>query len=236
MIYVRKTIRICIFFAKMFVFVDLFVSLRCDLEKSIPFRYYMKKILLLAALLCCIFTTLVTTGCKQKPNDDFVMDTATVIIDLDSIVLYPFLPWDAMLADLKIHLDEKYADWTIENLDSLTYDEGTQRWKMSVVRGNIQNLYYFADKEGNYLKYVSFLYKGSMPLEPVKDEILRNGFIFKGKMDFPGNDSKECDLYLSPSGALEVQIAGWEDGSWILTFQPTDETDFQYLVKKKKKA
>ena len=197
----------------------------------------MKRVLFSAALLSCIMTAFIITGCKQKPNDDYtVMDTAQVIIDLDSIVLYPFLPWDAMLADLKIHLDENYADWTIENLDSLIYDEGTRRWKMSVIRDNVQNLYYFADKEGNYLKYVSFLYKGSMPLEPLKSEILRNGFICQGNMDFPGNDSKECILYLSPSGALEVQVAGWEDGSWILTFQPTDETDFQYVVKKKKKT
>ena len=196
----------------------------------------MKKNLFLAAFLSCIMTVFITTGCKQKPNDDVVlMDTATVVIDLDSIVLRPFLPWDAMLADLKIHLEENYAEWTAVNYDSLVYDEGTKRWKMTLVKDNIQNLYYFADKEGSYLKYVSFLYNGSMPLEPLKKEVERNGFIFQGQMDFPGNDSKECDLYLSPSGALEVQIAGWENGSWILTFQPIDESDFQYLKKKKKK-
>lgn len=196
----------------------------------------MKKALIFVAFISCMLTTFINTGCKQKPNDDLTeMDTATVIINLDSFVLIPFLPWDAMLADLKIHLEENYAEWTVENPNALVYDEGTKRWKMSLVRGNVQNLYYFADKEGNYLKYVSFLYNGSMPLAPLKAEIERNGFIYQGKMDFPGNDSKECNLYLSPSGALEVQVAGWENGSWILTFQPTDENDFQYLIKKKNK-
>jgi len=194
----------------------------------------MKKVLLIAAFICSTMATIGLTGCHGSTNDDVViMDTTTVVIDLDSIVLHPFLPWDAMLADLMIHLKDKYTDWTIKNTDSLVYDEGTERWKLILVQSNIQNLYYFADKEGNYLKFVSFLYTGSMPLEPLKAEIERNGFIFQGFMDFPGNDSKECGLYLSPSGALEVQVAGWEDGSWILTFQPTDEDDFKFLIKKK---
>lgn len=205
------------------------------LQKEHLPRKIMKKALFLAAFLSCIMTTFISTGCKQKPIDDLTeMDTTAVIINLDSIVLIPFLPWDAMLADLKIHLEENYADWTVKN-KSLEYDEGTKRWKMTLVRGNIQNIYYFADKEGNFLKFVSFLYTGSMPLEPVKAEMERNGFIWQGFMDFPGNDSKECNLYLSPSGALEVQVAGWENGSWILTFQPQDPEDFKYIVDPKKK-
>ena len=188
---------------------------------------------LTVVLLCCISATLITTGCKNKPNDDYtIMDTATVVIDLDSIVLYPFLPWDAMVEDLERHMQTNCSDWGIENPDSLVYDEGTGRWKRTFFKGNLKNTYYFEDAKGNYLKYVAFAYYGSMPFSPVNAEIERNGFVNQGEMRFPGYDANECYLYLSPSGALEVQAAGWVDGAWVITFQPTDESDLQYIVKK----
>ncbi|MBO4840759.1 MAG: hypothetical protein J5524_06630 [Bacteroidaceae bacterium] len=194
----------------------------------------MKKLLLLIVLVCSMIISSVFSGCKSKPNDDLtIMDTATIIIDLDSIVLRPFLPWDAMVEDLERHMEINCSDWDIENPDSLDYDAGTGRWKRTFIKGNLKNTYYFEDAKGNYLKYVSFQYYGSMPFEPIEDEVVRNGFILQGDLRFPDYDAKCCYLYLSPSGALEVQLAGWEDGAWVLTFQPTDEEDFKYLVKKK---
>ena len=196
----------------------------------------MKKLLLLIVLVCSMIISSVFSGCKSKPNDDLtIMDTATIIIDLDSIVLRPFLPWDAMVEDLERHMEMNCSDWDIENPDSLEYDAGTGRWKRTFSKGDLKNTYYFEDAKGNYLKYVTFLYYGSMPFEPIEDEVVRNGFILQGDLRFPDYDAKCCHLYLSPSGALEVQLAGWEDGAWVLTFQPTDEEDFKYLVKKKEK-
>lgn len=192
----------------------------------------MRKSLSLTVLLC-IVTMMLSTGCKNKPKDEDVrIDTATVVLDMDSIVLRPFLPWDAMLADLKDHLETNYAGWTNENPDSLTYDVGTGKWKCTLAKGNLKNAYYFDDAQGNYLKYVSFGYYGSMPLDPLVRELERNGFIRKGEIVFPGYDAQVCYLYLSESGKLEIQLAGWEDGAWVLTFQPTDPSDFKYLVNK----
>jgi len=194
----------------------------------------MKKLLLLIALVCSMAISSVFSGCKSKPNDDLtIMDTATIIIDLDSVVLRPFLPWDAMVEDLERHMEMNCSDWGIENPDSLDYDAGTGRWKRTFFKGNLRNTYYFEDAKGNYLKYVTFIYYGNMPFEPIKEEVERNGFLLQGEMDYPGNDSKVCYMYLSHSGVLEAQLAGWEDGSWVLSFQPTDEEDFKYLVKKK---
>lgn len=196
----------------------------------------MKRILFLTVLVCSMAVSFVFSGCGNKAKDDLtVMDTATIIIDLDSIVLRPFLPWDAMVEDLERHMQTNCSDWDIENPDSLVYDEGTGRWKRTFFKGKLKNTYYFEDTKGNFLKYVAFLYYGSMPLEPVIKEIERNGFILQGEIEFPGYDSEICYLYLSPSGALELQVAGWKDGVWVITFQPTDPNDFQYLVKKKEK-
>ena len=194
----------------------------------------MKKFFILAAFMSSMATMLFFTGCGNKVNDDLtIMDTATVVIDLDSIVLRPFLPWDAMVEDLERHMETNCSDWNVENPDSLEYDEGTGRWKRTFYKGNLKNTYYFEDAKGNYLKYVSFQYYGYMPFEPLHDEIVRNGFILQGEISFAGYDAKKCNLYLSPSGALEVQAACWEEGTWVITFQPTDEEDFKYLVKKK---
>ena len=79
----------------------------------------MKKLLLLIALVCSMAISSVFSGCKSKPNDDLtIMDTATIIIDLDSVVLRPFLPWDAMVEDLERHMEMNCSDWGIENPDS----------------------------------------------------------------------------------------------------------------------
>ena len=194
----------------------------------------MKKLLFFIVLICSMVTNFVLSGCKKKPNDDLtLMDTATIVIDLDSIVLMPFLPWDAMVADLEYHMQTNCSDWGIENPDSLVYDKGTGRWKRTFFKGNLKNTYYFEDAKGNFLKYVTFLYYGSMPFEPLVEEVERNGFVYQGDLKFPDYDCKVCHLYFSPSGALEVQVAGWEDGSWVLSFQPTDPGDLEYLVKKK---
>lgn len=196
----------------------------------------MKKVLILFTLFFCFVASVVLTGCGPKVNDELtIMDTATIVIDLDSIVLRPFLPWDAMVEDLERHMQTNCSDWKVENPDSLVFDEGTGKWKQIFYKDNLQNLYYFEDAKGNFLKHVSFIYYGSMPFEPVVSEIERNGFIFQGEMDFPGNDSKICNLYLSPSGALEVQAACWKEGTWVITFQPTDVEDFKYLIKKNQK-
>ena len=196
----------------------------------------MKKVLILFTLFFCFVASVVLTGCGPKVNDELtIMDTATIVIDLDSIVLRPFLPWDAMVEDLERHMQTNCSDWKVENPDSLVFDEGTGKWKQIFYKDNLQNLYYFEDAKGNFLKHVSFIYYGSMPFEPVVSEIERNGLIFQGEMDFPGNDSKICNLYLSPSGALEVQAACWKEGTWVITFQPTDVEDFKYLIKKNQK-
>lgn len=194
----------------------------------------MKKIIFVLIFLCSIASSLIFTGCKNKPNDDLtIMDTATIVIDLDSIVLMPFLPWDAMVADLEYHMQTNCSDWDVENPDSLIYDKGTGRWKRTFKKGNLYNTYYFEDAKGNFLKHVTFLYYGSMPFEPLVEEVERNGFVYQGDLVVPDNDSKIYHLYLSPSGALEVQVAGWENGSWVLSFQPIDPNDLQYLVEKK---
>lgn len=195
----------------------------------------MKKLFFIIVLVCSMVGSFIFSGCKNKPDDELtIMDTATIVIDLDSIVLMPFLPWDAMVEDLELHMQTNCSDWGIENPDSLEYDAGTGRWKRTFSKGNLKNTYYFEDAKGNYLKYVTFIYYGNMPFEPIKEEVERNGFVLQGEMDYPGNDSEICYMYLSPSGALEVQLAGWKDGSWVLTFQPMDEDDLKYLVKKKR--
>ena len=193
----------------------------------------MKKILYLTVLLYAMASGMFLSSCKNKPNDDLtIMDTTTIVIDLDSIVLLPFLPWDSMVEDLDRHMQLNCSDWTVVNPDSLEYDEGANSWKRTFYKGNLWNIYYFEDSKGNRLKFVTFLYYGSMELQPILDEMKRNGFILQGEIRFPNYDSDVCYMYLSPSGALEVQAAGWKDGAWVISFQPTDKEDFKYLVKK----
>lgn len=194
-----------------------------------------KTIMTYSAAFCGAVLMLCLGSCGNKfGNEKSMIDTVTVVIDLDSIVLRPFLPWDAMVVDLDNHMKANCSDWVIESADTLVYDEGTNHWKRTFAFGNLRNTYYFADAKGNYLKFVSFVYYGSMPLEPVVAEMDRNGLKLQGEIDFPGRDSEHCFLYLSPSGLLEVQVAGWKDGAWCITFQPTDPEDLKLLVGKDK--
>ena len=76
----------------------------------------MKKILMaLAAILCCAMTGTVMTACSDKddnpinPSEDV---NKGIVINLDSIVIKPYLQMGASLADVEAYMKKNYADWT----------------------------------------------------------------------------------------------------------------------------
>lgn len=195
-----------------------------------------KSLLMLAAFLSCTMIMTVQTSCTNEdvpiPEDN---SDATIVIDLDSIVIKPYLQFSSSLADVERYMADNFSDYTIENPDSLwSYEEeeGTF-WIKRFVYQNRRIEFYFGDAEGQTLKFVTYDYFFPMPISAVMAELERNGFVNKGEVRFDDYNADICYLFLSADGEIESLVSSWEKdgGSWNITFQLTDPFDLEHLVK-----
>lgn len=78
----------------------------------------MKKLLMTAAAIMLLMTLSVqTTSCSKET------DTMEIVINLDSIVIKPYVKFGAPLADVKAYMAQNFADYPEEHPDSLEYIE-----------------------------------------------------------------------------------------------------------------
>ena len=196
-----------------------------------------KYIMTLAAVLCCAMTT-VFTACGNKDNaasTETQADSTALVINLDSIVIKPYMAFGSSLADVEKYMTENFADYAADG-DSLTLidHEDGKAYEKRFVNGNRQIWFDFGNADGTGLNLVSYDYFFPMPLEPVMAELERNGFVNKGEVKFDDFNADVCYLFLSADEATEVMLSSWEKdgGSWEINFQKTSEYDLNHLVKK----
>ena len=184
-------------------------------------------------------TTTMLTACGSKSNNQSQEqgETSELVINLDSIVIKPYLAFGSSLADVEKFMSENYADWEVKNPDSLEcFPNGEeQSWGRSYGKGTHGMEFDFNDARGSHLTIVSYDFFFPTPLEPVMADLERLGFENKGEVRFDDFNADLTYLFLSADGKLEVQVSSWEKdgGSWSISFQPTDEGDFEHLVDKK---
>lgn len=182
----------------------------------------------------------VQTACTGKNNQsetqEELTDTAAIVINLDSIVINPFLQFSASLADVKEYMASNFADYSDEAPDSLIYCEldGGVLWSKTYEKGKCKIGFYFGSSDGEDLKLVSYDFFFPMPLEPVMAELERNGFTNRGEIKFDNYNADISYLFLSSDKSIEAMPSLWEKdgGSWAITFQPTNDFDLQHLVNK----
>lgn len=199
----------------------------------------MKKIMMmLAAVLCCTMTT-VFTACGNQDNTvtkEMSADSTAIEINLDSIVINPYMVFGSSLADVEKYMADNFSDYSDENPDSLVYydfEEGPS-WAKNYEKGKCKLGFYFGNEDGNDLKLVAYDFFFPMSLEPVMAELERNGFVNKGEIKFDDFNADLTYLFLSADGTIEVQVSTWEKdgGSWAISFQPFDKNDLNHLVNK----
>lgn len=201
----------------------------------------MKKILMAAAAITLLMTMAVTmTSCTSKNNQPSTpedrTDTAAIVINLDSIVIKPYVQFDASLADVQEYIANNFADYTDEDPDSLVHTEvdGGALWAKRYKNGKREVSFFFVDADGRQLTMISYDFFFPIHFESLMAELERNGFTNKGEIRFDGYNADISYLFLSPDGSIEAMPFYWEKdgGSWAVTFQPTNDFDLQHLVKR----
>ena len=153
------------------------------------------------------------------------------MINLDSIVIKPYLLFGGSLADVEAYAKNIYTGWTYttEGWTNIL-DESLPYWRAVYRRDNKSVQFIFdASADGRYIM-VNYGYYNEIPYSAIKAELLRNGFTYEGHLVFPGDDADVSYMYLSADRAIEVQYGRWDaDSCWCLSFQPLDENDLNYL-------
>ena len=197
-----------------------------------------KNLMTLAAVLCCAMTMAVFSACLSDNNDNPTVPSGGVnkgiVINLDSIVIKPYLQFGASLADVEKYMKENYPDWTDMNPDALNeyQQQGGATWKKTYTKDNRTIKYLFGNDTGGSLLLVSYGFNSPISLPAVKTELERNGFTYEGILKFDDYDADVCNLFLSADKTIEAQLSYWakDGGSWSLSFQNLDENDLQFLV------
>lgn len=190
----------------------------------------MKTGVFLYATLFCAIT--VFTACNNRASS--APDNKTeFVINLDSVVIKPYLGFGSSLANVREYIEKSYPDFTVSDGDSLETMEqiGGTLYRKLFKNGKSELSFYFIDKDGNNLTLCSYDYFFPMSLEPVKAQLLSNGFSYKGTISYEDFNSDITYLYLSADNELEVQLSYWykDGGSWAISFQPTDENDLKLV-------
>ena len=181
-----------------------------------------------AAITLLMTMVMPMTSCTKET------DTTAIVINLDSIVIKPYLNFGTPLADAEKYMAENYADYVAENPNSLEYVEldGGGLWYKLYKKGNCWISFFFVDADGKDLTMVDYDFFFPIQFEAVMAELERNGFTNKGVVEFENDNSDLSYLFLSPDESIEAMPFYWEKdgGSWAITFQPTNDFDLEHLV------
>ena len=189
-------------------------------------RKTLSKTAIVATVVAALLTLATSCG-KSDDADNLVINFTD---EGQTYVLKPYIQWGASLSDVEDYMRTHYADWVDTTDGTLVYYDGLGMWYKTYVCGLFMNRYYFSHSDGRDLEFTEYGYFGTTGLETICAEVVRNGFVYQGELRYPDYNAQVCYMYLSDDRTLEVQTAGWEDGSWSLDFQPTDSADFQFLV------
>jgi len=194
----------------------------------------MKKILMTAVVLCSWMTMTVFTACGSD-DDETPADSKALVINLDSVVIKPYLAFGSSVADAEQYIKDTFSDyeaWESGELEPYDQEDAPRTYFKEYVNGNRSMSFCFDNADGTNLVLVSYDYFFPVSKEPVMAELERNGFVYKGEVRFADYNADHCYLYLSADGTLEVQFSTWkkDGGSWALSFQPVDKNDLNHLI------
>ena len=199
----------------------------------------MKKIMMAAVALCCMtMISVTTTSCADKgnrsPAPDGGTDSLEVVMNLDSVVITPYLYFGTSLDDVQAYMAKNYADYSDATPDSLEYIDldGGGLWVKCYKNGKRDMSFFFKNADGNDFVMVSYDFYFPIQIEAVMGELERNGFTNKGVIRFENDNSDLSYLFLSPDESIEAMVFYWEKdgGSWAVSFQSTNDFDLQHLV------
>ena len=190
--------------------------------------------MMMAVVACCAMISTVLTACNNAEKPVASVEQTELLIDLDSIMIVPYMAFGASLDEVEKHMEMVHDDYKVEQTDSLVCyeEEGTTTYGRCYERGNRQIRFGFDYAEGSSLAYTSYDYFFPVRLESIMTELERKGFENKGEVKFDDDNADICYLFLSADEKTEVLLSKCErnGGSWAICFQPTDINDLNHIV------
>ena len=147
--------------------------------------------------------------------------------DAGILVVDPCLDWGCSIDDVVQHILTKQW-WNFGN-DKLELWEGLGWHNWYFIAYLLTEHYLFETEDGQNLKLaLSICHDPTVPLDVANNSLLKQGYIYSGKIAFPGQEP--YDIFFSPDGQTEIQTMLYNDGRWQISYQPTDSNDFQYII------
>lgn len=141
--------------------------------------------------------------------------------------LNPCLKFGASVEEVRQHVAANEVSWVDYGISY--YDE-MNLWVDDYAIGANSISYLYDSEDGKSMKGVIYIHDGSVSYEVMQHELEKMGYTYKGIIKYPMYPDVKFLMYLSEDGETEVQIVLNSAHTWQVSFQPTDYTDFEYLV------
>lgn len=175
-------------------------------------------------------------SCSEKEDDRQEQTVYVINVDVagGSLSLKPFTDWSATVADADNHMRKTYGGCQVENEGQMEYDSINRLYfKAYTIVDSVYSMFYFEDSIGK--KYIGnqFCCYASNDIEEVKNNLLRQGFIFMGYTDYTehGDDGMGFNwCYGSRDKKTMCQVTDWADyDAWGLFFSRYFEEQTDYV-------
>ena len=139
----------------------------------------------------------------------------------------PCLKFGASVEEVRQYVAANEVSWV--NYGMSYYDE-KNLWIDDYAIGANSICYLYDSEDGKNMKGVVYIHEGSVSYEVMQHELEKMGYTYKGIIKYPISPDEQFLMYLSEDGETEAQIVLNTSHPWQVSFQPTDYTDFEYLV------
>ena len=143
----------------------------------------------------------------------------------------PCLKFGGTVDEVRQHIAASGEPWVCESPDSLQYWDEMGTWYDVYHDGDNRLWYFYETGDGQNMLYLIYEYcDGLLSPDGMHAELLRMGYTYLGRLEYPWLPDDQYTMYLSADGQSEAQITILPDATWEVSFQPTDPTDYDYLV------
>ena len=144
--------------------------------------------------------------------------------------LKPLMQFGVSLADVNKYMKENYGWWSCEAGDELEFDDDLGFWTKKFRAGDMVMSYFFETQDGQNMVYNNYYYYGSViDIATIGSELVRQGYIYKGMLKYPFAEESKFYLYMDAEEKYEVTLVDWGNKVWMISYQPVDPNDLQFL-------
>ena len=139
----------------------------------------------------------------------------------------PYINWGSNISDVKEYMSQR--QWSLQIGDELEFNG--KLWNSEYkVANSLREQYFFNTEDGQDLRSVGCWNDNpEIPVERAEELVLKQGYVYVGKLQYPG-DPGAYKMYYSPDNTTEVVIITIDSDEWVIVYRPYSPELDQYLV------